>query len=238
MTKPFPSGKEMREHWNKQAVDYAKFCNDSYSWKFIEMPAIIEALSDIKRDSKIIELGCGTGRAVSLLLSQGFLPTNITGIDISDKFIDISRKNNPQVNSITLDFVDEPLPNNAYDICLSNMVIQNFSAEALAKSLKNTYQSLKVGGRLIIITTHPERLLASSANTKEDSWYIENTPWGTEEPVFKRSKDDYSKLLQASGYKNAVVGDIEIVPEGIEDNEQYRKYNQTPARILITAAKN
>jgi SAM-dependent methyltransferase len=237
MTKPFPSGKEMREHWNKQAADYSKFCDDSYSWKYIEMPALAEALADINKESKVAELGCGSGRIIGFLISRGFSPANITGLDISDKFIDLAKKRIPKIDLRVLDFVDDPLPEDSFDLAVSNMVIQNFSAKALEKSLNNINTSLKARGKLLIIAPHPKRIATSLANTKKGNWYVEITPWGTEEPIFSRDKSDYLRELKKAGYGSIILKDLGVIDQGKVDKQQYESYGHTPARVLITAEK-
>ena len=58
----------------------------------------------ISKDAKILDLGCGAGRTTINLYKEGY--KNITGLDISDKFIDYA-KNYCKTNNLDIEFINQ-----------------------------------------------------------------------------------------------------------------------------------
>jgi SAM-dependent methyltransferase len=111
---------------------------------------IIDLLNLKKGD--ILELGCGSGNDIKFLSKRGF---NVTGIDISEKAINIDKinnKNSKNVKFIVGD-VQNNLPNKTYDIIYDRGCIHNIKIE---DNLKNIFEilsnKLKFKGKIIIIT--------------------------------------------------------------------------------------
>ena len=79
----------VKEGYNKAAEDYSKnrdqFKNINYLEKLIEL---------LKTNSKILDLGCGSEKPIDKFLTDnGF---QVIGIDISNKQIELARKNVPE----------------------------------------------------------------------------------------------------------------------------------------------
>lgn len=89
---------DIKENWNRMANEYELFTSheESYS-NLIEWKAIRSILPDL-RDKNVIDLGCGTGRFSFLFESMN--PKSITGIDLSEKMIEMARNNAKSKNSI------------------------------------------------------------------------------------------------------------------------------------------
>lgn len=84
--------------WNFWADKYDKLWVQKYSLKPTRN-YIIKALSKyIKNDEiKVLDLGCGTGELIFELKNK-FNNFEITGIDFSEKMLEISKKEIPQPN--------------------------------------------------------------------------------------------------------------------------------------------
>ena len=79
----------------------------------------IEVVSDFPLHSSILDIGCGMGREAFCLYDKGF---KVTGIDISEKVIDIA-KNIAKTNNAKIDFLvsnglDLPFANSTFDIII------------------------------------------------------------------------------------------------------------------------
>ena len=59
-----------------------------------------EFMKLVKPKGHILDLGCGHGRDISIFLREGF---RATGLDLSDKLLEIAKKNNPQTEFIQQD---------------------------------------------------------------------------------------------------------------------------------------
>jgi len=62
---------------------------------------------------KLLDIGCGTGIASSVVVKQGYEPTNIICIDISEKMLEASRKNIPNANFILAQSEHLPMKDNS-----------------------------------------------------------------------------------------------------------------------------
>jgi len=109
------------------------------------------------KNSKILELGCGTGRILKFLNDNGF--TKLYGIDISSKMIEICRKSLP--NSIVLlqhDFRTRlPFESNFFDLIL---FVGNTLAnvDRLNLVFKEVHRVLKNNGDIIVGCLNAEHM--------------------------------------------------------------------------------
>jgi cyclopropane fatty-acyl-phospholipid synthase-like methyltransferase len=94
----------------------------------------------------ILEVGCGIGSNLEFLISKGY--NNVSGTDISDKMLDISRKKNLNVKPASQIF-NEDLK---YDILLISHVIEHMEFEKLQTFLDSYFSLLSDNGMVIIIT--------------------------------------------------------------------------------------
>lgn len=71
-----------------------------YQWEWEQ--SILRSILDKKlnNDSSILDFACGTGRILTFLNSQS---KNVTGVDLSDTMLEVSRKNLPDVEIIKAD---------------------------------------------------------------------------------------------------------------------------------------
>ena len=103
-------------------------------------------LRHCKKDSEILEAGCGVGPWVHILDNLGY---NITGLDYSRKALDIARKFNDNLKLIEGDVNSFQFSDNVFDVILSWGVLEHFS-EGPIKSLTEKNRVLKAGGHLIL----------------------------------------------------------------------------------------
>ena len=71
------------------------------------------------KNKKILDAGCGTGIAANFFNCQ-------TGIDPSEKLIEIARKKHPKIEFIVAKAEKLPFKNNEFDAVISVTAIQNF----------------------------------------------------------------------------------------------------------------
>ncbi|MBW3000586.1 methyltransferase [Candidatus Woesearchaeota archaeon] len=129
---------------------YAKGMDGSQKEKAKILPYI--------KKGKIAEMGCGNG-AVLEILSTAFQKSEICGIDISDAMLEISMKRNYKHDNVIIskgDVREKTFGNNSLDTiiyCSTLHEVYSYSGydkKVLRKTIQNTYEMLKPGGRLII----------------------------------------------------------------------------------------
>ena len=81
--------------WNFWADKYDKLWVQKYSLRPTRK-YIMQAMSELKSNEniKILDLGCGPGQLINELY-ENFNNVEITGIDFSEKMIEISKERNP-----------------------------------------------------------------------------------------------------------------------------------------------
>lgn len=80
-----------RKDWNRLAEPYQANCQEpgtgTYN-KLVEIPAMLSLIGNVK-GKKMLDAGCGHGYYSLLLAKKG---PRVTGIDISEKMIELAKK--------------------------------------------------------------------------------------------------------------------------------------------------
>lgn len=101
---------------------------------------------DISKESKILEVGCGTGRTSCFLSMNGY---HITAIDIDTDMLKKAKKRAEaqelNINFVEADVCSLPFEDNQFDVILAESVT-NFAENHTA--LSEYYRVLKCGGTL------------------------------------------------------------------------------------------
>tara|TARA_Y100000310_G_scaffold332142_1_gene407155 strand:- start:1129 stop:1752 length:624 start_codon:yes stop_codon:yes gene_type:complete len=139
------------DKWTKsweENQDYMGFMQESYD----DTDPNRLALGLIKPKTQILSAGCGPGREVKFLVN---LECDVLGIDHSEKMIELSQKNEPKAKYIVGSIVNFK-SNDKFDyiLCLYNTMNYLHNFKARRKFIENSYNNLKQGGKLIIITKH------------------------------------------------------------------------------------
>jgi len=101
--------------------------------------------SDLK-DKNLLELGCGNGL---LFEDLGFMKTTYTGVDFSERFLEIFREKYPHLNLI-LSLAEDFSSENTYDLIFSNGMIQYLTSKKLTKLLSNIVTMMNPGGKIVL----------------------------------------------------------------------------------------
>lgn len=103
-------------------------------------------LSNIDRDFKVLDVGCGYGKKIKLLNSLGF--KYVLGVDINKEVVLKNRENGLNVISIE-SFNDN---NEIFDLIVMSHIIEHFQYEELKLFMEYYLTRLKQGGYLLILT--------------------------------------------------------------------------------------
>lgn len=133
--------KKTKNDYNTIALDFANtrqnFWTDS-----------LFLLEYIKKNEKLLDLGCGNGRLYKMLKK---LSIDYIGIDISEELIKKAKENNPEVNFIVGSALDLPFKNEIFDKVISIAVLHHIPSYKLRiKFMEEGYRVLKKDGCMIL----------------------------------------------------------------------------------------
>ncbi len=132
---------ETRKNYNLIARDFSS--TRRFVWQGLE-PLYNYAL----RGEKVLDLGCGNGRLLQIFKE---IDIDYTGIDNSEKLIEIARKVHPNAKFETADALNLPFANNYFDKVYSIAVLHHIPSDKLRlKFLEGVRRVLKPEGLFIL----------------------------------------------------------------------------------------
>jgi len=138
--------KAKKEHINWYNEFYKDEQTAYTSWYMFMFP---ELISELKSDSKILEVGCGQAKGLRYLANKNHIKQeNIFGIDQSPTAIKFAKTRLPKANLKQGDAYSLDFTNNSFDFVLMMEVIEHL--ENPLKALKEAFRVLKSNGVLIV----------------------------------------------------------------------------------------
>jgi malonyl-CoA O-methyltransferase len=137
----------------------AVYDHDANPLQALEEPIVRAAVGDA-RGLAALDLGCGTGRHVLWLASQG---ASVTAIDFSEGMLaEARRKPGADAVRFLVHDLHKPLPFTAvFDLVVSGLVLEHL--RELAPFFAEVRRVLKPGGRAVISAMHPAMCLRGTA---------------------------------------------------------------------------
>ncbi len=221
-------------------IDYTIFSEDYTSEKGYSKDADLglgcglpTGFANISKGDSVLDLGSGAGNdcfvARAIVGDQG----EVTGIDFTDEMLQKAISNNEKLGYKNVHFVkgdieDMPLPNDSYDVVISNCVLNLVPDKQ--KAFEEIYRVIKPGGHfcisdVVIQGELPEKL-------KQDAEMYAGCVSGA------INKSEYIKTIEDSGFKGIEIHkekEIEI-PNTIMLNymslDELRKFKQDKIGIF------
>ena len=116
-------------------------------------------LDVFKSVSYVLDIGCGRGEFLELLLENGI---SAKGIDISSDFVDLCLENNLPVEKIDMFAFLEKAPDNSIGGIFCSQVVEHLTPQDMILFIKLAHQKLESGAPLVIETINPKNLVAVS----------------------------------------------------------------------------
>ena len=209
-----------RQDYNLIAEQFSS--SRRFIWKGLE-PLYYYALSK----DKVLDLGCGNGRLLQIFKE---IDIKYTGVDSSEKLIEIAKKTYPNAIFQVAEALHLPFPNNDFDKVFSVAVLHHIpSKELRLQFLEGVKRVLKPEGLLILTVWDLYRwrgwklilkfsilkLLGRSKLDFEDIF----VPWGKtcQRYIHCFTNKELKKLLEKAGFKIKETGILKM-PEGKETN--------------------
>jgi len=227
-----------KDIFQQQGLAYAKYADDSFSWKNIELPCLKRHLTKhLKPSSNIIEAGSGSGRIIDYLKLNSIKEKNITGIDSNKELITLTKNKYPQAKFIQANICDRHLRPKKSDVIIASMVLHFLNDKELDKALYNFNQWTHKGGFLFFVVAHPLRFISRDLKQYFNTgWRNEKTPWNTKLPFWQRTIADYVNQTISADYNILVIDEPHLSARKKFNSEQ-AKYAQLPTRLAVLAQK-
>jgi len=109
---------------------------------------LLRFMKHVPENSKILDLGCGSGIAISKFLSNnGF---NVTGIDFSDAMLKLARKNVPRAKFIRMDMTKMEFKENSFDGAVSFYAIIHVPRQKHSGIYKRLHRILRHNAVMLV----------------------------------------------------------------------------------------
>jgi SAM-dependent methyltransferase len=249
---------------DKQAVDMGKVYDEFAkafreadqlpTWCFVGKVAMERLLKPaLVPGAKILDMGSASARVeAGVLLPNGVLPNDITGVEISPDQVAMATHRIPGARFLVGNVADPELlkeGTGTFDVVFSHMVFEHLDDAQLARTCENAFRLLKGGGTFAFVVTHPDKMTDLQGNLVTTYGPFETTaPWGGQ-PLhnWRRSIQETVSMVRKAGFVIELTEEIQFpehMPQGLSeaDQELFRanseKYRRYPAiRLAVRATK-
>ncbi|MEI7741776.1 MAG: class I SAM-dependent methyltransferase [bacterium] len=121
----------------------------------------------LKSGDTVLDVGCGGGTKSKYLTSHGL---KITGIDLSDKMVEIARRENPESEFFALDLNQADTLSGSFDGIFVQAVLLHIPKDKVEAALKKVISKLKEGG-YIYVSVKEQRPGQAAEEVKTESDY-------------------------------------------------------------------
>jgi SAM-dependent methyltransferase len=139
-----------RETYDAMAADYVAHYEGNPYTALYERPAVQALLPRVAR-LRVLDAGCGTGRASVWLAEQG---ADVVGVDVSAEMLRMARADVPSASFVLADLA-EPLPfeDASFDAVVSSLVMHYL--RDWVPTLRELRRVLRPDGVVVLSTHHP-----------------------------------------------------------------------------------
>src|SRR5581483_12198706 len=128
-------------------------------WWFRGMREISRVLLEphLQSGPRVLDAGCGTGGYLRWLLDGGSV-SSAAGVDVATAAVELARRHVPEADLHVAPLSELPFAAGAFDLVVSNDVLQHVDESELEASLGELRRVLRAGGTLLLRTNGSWRL--------------------------------------------------------------------------------
>lgn len=141
---------DARETYNSIADIYYELFNNELQNKPYDLDILYRFCDSFSIGNKICNVGCGPTEDITNILKERSM--QITGIDISERCIEIAKMKNPEVTFLREDFLKSTLEENYFDGVISYHSLMYTPLRHIDIYFKNILRILKKGGKVLLAT--------------------------------------------------------------------------------------
>ena len=139
---------ETRKSFNLAAEKYFELFKDEMKQKEYDRVFLDKFANDFDSKSVICDVGCGPGHITRYLFDKGL---NVFGIDISERCIQIARRENPKMRFQVMDMARLDIADESVDGIVSFYSIIHTPKRFIHTLFHEFNRVLKKGGKLLIV---------------------------------------------------------------------------------------
>ena len=202
-----------------------------------DRPAVLDVLGEV-RGRRVLDAACGPGLYVEELLDRG---AEVVGFDASTTMVELARKRlgeRAQIDQAELGAV-LPYPTENFDLVVCALAIHY--ADDRHAAFAELHRVLRVGGSLVLSTTHPTVDWLRKGGSYFDV-VLESDEWGVGGGTqVQYWREPLSALCGAATDAGFLIERI-VEPRPAESMrepypDQYRKLNQRPDFLVLRLRK-
>ncbi|MBI4080596.1 MAG: class I SAM-dependent methyltransferase [Candidatus Levybacteria bacterium] len=129
-----------KQSYDEHAEEFASFAA-AFRGKLKQW--IASFADQLKANDQVLDVGCGAGRDAHYFIEHGL---HVTGIDNSEKLIDLAKIKVPDGAFFVMDFEELPLPKESFEGVWASASLVHVPRENLLPILKRIHALLKPGG--------------------------------------------------------------------------------------------
>lgn len=227
--------------YNKIAKRYHKASKKSFYNSCLEMPAMKKMFRGNQlAGKKLLDLGCGSGRYSKWAFSLG---AKVTGIDPSNKLLDIAKRENPKAKFYQGTAGKLPFKDSMFDTVISGLVFDY--VEDLKQAFQEVFRVLKKNGLFVFSKMNPytgtsHRIKGTSRYRFDDyfteRWYLKHfKPYGVRVPFYHITFEKLIKMILEAGF--SIEDYVDAKPQGVASKKFPREYKRNIDRPFFLVFK-
>jgi SAM-dependent methyltransferase len=134
---------DLKATYNRIAEDWFDDHNSDTWWQ----EGTERFLAELPADASILDVGCGAGHKSRYLAGRGF---DVTGVDFSEKMIDIARRESPNMSFEVVDAYEIDKYPKAFDAVFAQAVLLHIPKRRIREVLTKLKSRIKPNGFLYI----------------------------------------------------------------------------------------